>query len=96
MTLVLVLFLWTRRGAWCLVLKEGADGVSGATDEEGGSCLEVLGERTKRKGVWLVISLDVKEMEWLVDETSGGGLLCPWFFPGDVTAGKKPVCLHLG
>ena len=45
-------------------------------EEDRGSCLEVLGERTKRKGVWLVISLDVKEMELLVGETSGGGLLC--------------------
>ena len=62
------------------MLEEGADGVSGATDEEGGSCLEVLGERTKRKGVWLVISLDVKEMELLVGETSGGGLLCSWYW----------------
>ena len=26
MTSVLVLSLWTRRGAWCLVFKEGADG----------------------------------------------------------------------
>ena len=30
-----------------------------------GSCFEVLGERTKRSGVWLVFSLDVKEMELL-------------------------------
>ena len=58
------------------MLEEGVDGVSEVTDEEGGSCFEVLGERTKRKGVWLVISLDVKEMELPVGETSGGGLLC--------------------
>ena len=45
---------------------DGADEISGATNEEKGSCLEVLGERTKRKGVWLVISLDVKELEWPV------------------------------
>ena len=25
-----------------------------------------FGERTKRKGVWLVVSLDVKEFEWPV------------------------------
>ena len=31
---------------------DGADEISGATNEEKGSCLEVLGERTKRKGVW--------------------------------------------
>ena len=30
-----------------------------------GSCFEVLGEGTKRSGVWLVFSLDVKEMELL-------------------------------
>ena len=32
------------------------------TSEEGGSCLEALGERTKRKGVWSVLSLDMKEV----------------------------------
>ena len=50
---MVVLFLGEKR---CLV--------SGKEDR--GSCLEVLGERTKRKGVWLVISLDVKELEWPV------------------------------
>ena len=30
------------------------------------------GERTKRKGVWLVTSLNVEEMKLLVDETPGG------------------------
>ena len=54
--------------------------VSGATDEEGGFCFEVLGERTNRRGVWLVISLDVKEMELLVGGTPGGGLLCSWYW----------------
>ena len=52
---VAVLF-WTRRGAWCLVSGE----------EDRGSCLEALGERTKKKGAWLVISLDMKELEWPV------------------------------
>ena len=32
------------------------------TSEVGGSRFEALGERTKRKGVWSVISLDVKEV----------------------------------
>ena len=32
------------------------------TSEEGGSCLEDLGEGTKRNGVWSVFSLDMKEM----------------------------------
>ena len=32
------------------------------TSEEGGSCLEALGERTKRKGVWSMFSLDMKEV----------------------------------
>ena len=32
------------------------------TSEEGGSCLEVLGEGTKWNGVWSVFSLDMKEM----------------------------------
>ena len=41
---------------------------------------EVLGERTKRRGVWLVISRDVKEMELLVGETPGGSLLCSWYW----------------
>ena len=35
-------------------------------EEDRGSCLEVFGERTKRKGIWLVVSLDVKELEWPV------------------------------
>ena len=66
-----------------VVLPCGRDG--GTTDEEGGSCYgkekrfsEVLGERTKRRGVWLVIPLDVKEMELLVGKTPGGSLLCSW------------------
>ena len=42
-----------------------------------GSCFEVLGERAK--GV-VSGSLDVKEMELLVGETSGGGLFCSWYW----------------
>ena len=32
------------------------------TSEKGGSCLEALGEGTKRNGVWSMFSLDMKEM----------------------------------
>ena len=66
-------------------LKRGACSVSGATDEEGGSWYgkekrfsEVLGEKTKKRGVWLVFPLDVKEMELLVGRTPRGSLLCSW------------------
>ena len=41
---------------------------------------EVLGERTKRRDVWLVISLDVEEMELLVGETPGRSLLFFWYW----------------
>ena len=73
---VVVLFLWTRRGAWCLVSGEEdrrSCSISGMTDEEGGSCYgkekrfsEVLGERTKRRGVWLVIPLERRWSCWLI------------------------------
>ena len=63
-----------------------------SADEEGGSCYgkekkfsEVLGERTNRKGVWLV-SLDVKEME-LLEEAS----FCSWCWL--IPEGRS---LHLG
>ena len=58
--------------------------ISGATDKEGGSCdgkekkfSEVLGERTKRRGVWLVTFLNVEEMELLVGKTPGGVYFAP-------------------
>ena len=51
-------FSWTRRGAWYLV--------SGKEDK--GSCLEVLGERTKRKSVW---SVQRRPLKW----RGGAGVL---------------------
>ena len=48
----------------CLYLASG--------EEDRGSCLEVFGERTKRKGVWLVTSLNVEKRKSLVGKTPGG------------------------
>ena len=65
------------------VTEEGSLFSFWATDEEGGSCyckekriFEVLGERTKGRGVCLVISLNVEETELLVGKTPGGSLFC--------------------
>ena len=58
------------------MLEEGADGVSGMTDEEGGSCLEVLGERTKRKGVWLIwLVRHLEEDSWSLKGRTGRELM---------------------
>ena len=37
----------------------------------------VLGERTKRRGVWLVTSLNMEERELLVSKTPGGVYFAP-------------------
>ena len=39
---------------------------------------EVPGERTNRRGVWLITPLDVKKMGLLVGKTPGGSLPCSW------------------
>ena len=55
---------------------DGADEISGATNEEKGSCLEVLGERTKRKGVWLIwLVRHLEEDSWSLKGRTGRELM---------------------
>ena len=55
---------------------DGADEISGATNEGNGSYFEVLGERTKRKGVWLIwLVRHLEEDSWSLKGRTGRELM---------------------
>ena len=70
-TSVLVLSLWTRRGAWYLVSKEGADGGLGD------GCLRWLLSRGFRREVQVLERADAGEGLWCLGPARG--LFDLWF-----------------